>query len=79
MKGREVGLAVAVKPLKGLVGMQLVGVVGVVKGGVELPVVLEQVLMVDMAPEYTLHHFVSVNAAAVHWSHMCAYNLRNTR
>jgi len=54
-------------------------VVGVVKGGVELPVVLEQVLMVDMAPEYTLHHFVSVNAAAVHWSHMCAYNLRNTR
>lgn len=71
------GLAVVVKRMKGQVRMQLG--VGVVKAGVELPVVLVQVLMVDMAPEYTLHHFISVNAAAMHWSHMCACNLRNTR
>ena len=37
--------------------MQLVGVVGVVKAGVGLPVVLVQGLMVGMAPGYTLHQY----------------------
>ena len=59
MKGREVGLAVVVKQAKGPVGMQLVGAVGVVKAGVGLTVVLAQVLMVGMAPKYTLQSPVS--------------------